>query len=79
MGIATHVPITGDDMPRTDDLAAIFERIPVFAGRRFEGLAVARLASLTNRTYRIGVGTNWIDDPAAGDVFAFSSAVVVRG
>ncbi len=30
-------------------------------------------------TYRIGVGTNWIDDPAAGDVFAFSSAVVVRG
>jgi hypothetical protein len=30
-------------------------------------------------TYRIGVGTNWIDDPAAGDVFAFSPAVVVRG
>ncbi len=23
-------------------------------------------------TYRIGVGTNWIDDPEAGDVFAFS-------
>jgi hypothetical protein len=23
-------------------------------------------------TYRIGVGTNWVDDPAFGDVFAFS-------
>jgi hypothetical protein len=23
-------------------------------------------------TYRIGVGTNWVDDPAQGDVFAFS-------
>ena len=25
-------------------------------------------------TYRIGVGTNWIDDPAFGDVFTFSPA-----
>jgi hypothetical protein len=25
-------------------------------------------------TYRIGVGTNWADDPAFGDVFAFSPA-----
>ena len=30
-------------------------------------------------TYRIGVGTNWIDDPAAGDVFVFSQPAVVRG
>lgn len=30
-------------------------------------------------TYRIGVGTNWIDDPAFGDVFAFSPAVVAAG
>jgi len=30
-------------------------------------------------TYRIGVGTNWIDDPAAGDVFDFSPPVAVRG
>jgi hypothetical protein len=28
-------------------------------------------------TYRIGVGTNWIDDPEAGDVFVFSPPVVV--
>jgi hypothetical protein len=26
-------------------------------------------------TYRIGVGTNWIDDPEGGDVFAFSPPV----
>jgi hypothetical protein len=30
-------------------------------------------------TYRIGVGTNWADDPAAGDVFAFSPPAVVPG
>jgi hypothetical protein len=28
-------------------------------------------------TYRIGVGTNWADDPAAGDVFVFSPPVAV--
>ena len=26
-------------------------------------------------TYRIGVGTNWLDDPEQGDVFAFSPPV----
>ena len=30
-------------------------------------------------TYRVGVGTNWVDDPEAGDVFAFSLPVAVRG
>ena len=30
-------------------------------------------------TYRIGVGTNWIDEPAAGDVFAFSPPAVAAG
>jgi hypothetical protein len=30
-------------------------------------------------TYRVGVGTNWIDDPEAGDVFVFSLPVAVRG
>jgi hypothetical protein len=30
-------------------------------------------------TYRIGVGTNWIDDPNAGDVFAFSLPMEVSG
>ena len=30
-------------------------------------------------TYRIGIGTNWIDDPEAGDVFAFSPPVVSSG
>jgi hypothetical protein len=30
-------------------------------------------------TYRIGVGTNWIDDPEAGDVFVFSPPAVASG
>jgi hypothetical protein len=30
-------------------------------------------------TYRIGTGTNWADDPEAGDVFAFSPPVAARG
>jgi hypothetical protein len=30
-------------------------------------------------TYRVGVGANWIDDPAFGDVFAFSPAAVAAG
>ena len=30
-------------------------------------------------TYRVGVGTNWIDDPEAGDVFVFSRPVVASG
>jgi hypothetical protein len=30
-------------------------------------------------TYRIGVGTNWIDDPEFGDVFAFSPPVSEAG
>jgi thiamine kinase-like enzyme len=59
--------MTDDDMPRTDDLATILERIPAFAGRRFEGLAVARLASLTNRTYRIGVGADAVVLRIAGE------------
>lgn len=30
-------------------------------------------------TYRIGVGTNWIDEPEFGDVFAFSPPVAAGG
>jgi hypothetical protein len=33
----------------------------------------------TRATYRIGVGTNWVDDPEFGDVFAFSQPVSVGG
>ena len=32
-----------------------------------------------NATYRIGVGTNWIDNPGEGDVFAFSPPVTAAG
>ena len=34
---------------------------------------------LPGATYRIGVGTNWIADPAFGDVFAFSPPAVAPG
>jgi hypothetical protein len=30
-------------------------------------------------TYRVGVGTNWADDPEAGDIFAFSPPVAAPG
>lgn len=45
-------------------------------------LATTRERELVDRrpipgaTYRVGVGTNWADDPTAGDVFAFSPPVV---
>ena len=32
-----------------------------------------------NATYRIGVGTNWVDDPDEGDVFAFSPPASASG
>lgn len=32
-----------------------------------------------NATYRIGVGTNWIDAPEAGDVFVFSPPAAASG
>ena len=50
-----------------------------------EPIATTRSLSFTDEhapptaTYRVGVGTNWIDDPEAGDVFAFSLPVAVRG
>lgn len=36
-------------------------------------------AAPATATYRVGVGTNWIDDPEAGDVFAFSPPVTATG
>ena len=43
------------------------------------GLAFVDDSAPPTATYRVGVGTNWIDDPEAGDVFAFSLPVAVRG
>lgn len=40
-----------------------------------EPLYVDTSAPAEGATYRIGVGTNWIDDPEAGDIFAFSPPV----
>ncbi|HEU5264923.1 MAG TPA: hypothetical protein VFU34_09790 [Gaiellaceae bacterium] len=36
-------------------------------------------ASPPGATYRVGVGTNWVDDPAFGDVFLFSPPVSASG
>jgi hypothetical protein len=43
------------------------------------GLSYVDPSAPETATYRIGVGTNWIDDPEAGDVFAFSLPVAVSG
>jgi hypothetical protein len=29
-------------------------------------------------TYRVGIGTNWLSDPALGDIFVFSPPVVAQ-
>jgi hypothetical protein len=43
------------------------------------GLSFVDESAPPTATYRVGVGTNWIDDPEAGDIFAFSLPVAVRG
>jgi hypothetical protein len=45
---------------------------PISTTREHEYVDVSPPASAT---YRIGVGANWIDDPEAGDIFAFSPPV----
>jgi hypothetical protein len=48
-------------------------------------IATTRALSFTDRsappnaTYRIGVGTNWVDDPEEGDIFVFSPPVSAAG
>ncbi len=51
----------------------------VSRSRRLETLTFVDESALASATYRIGVGTNWIDDPEEGDVFAFSPPVTVDG
>jgi hypothetical protein len=46
--------------------------VPIATTRETEYLDVA---APPGATYRIGVATNWIDDPEQGDVFAFSPPV----
>jgi hypothetical protein len=43
------------------------------------GLTFVDESAPATATYRIGVGTNWIDDPDEGDVFAFSLPVAAAG
>jgi hypothetical protein len=52
-----------------------------FSGRK---VATTRATSYAERpgrgtfTYRVGVGTNWLDDPSMGDVFLVSAPVTVK-
>ena len=43
-----------------------------------EPLFVDTSPSAAGATYRIGVGTNWVDDPEQGDVFDFSPPATAR-
>lgn len=49
------------------------QSVPIATTRR--RVFVDSSAPPRGTTYRIGVGTNWVDDPGQGDVFAFSPPV----
>ena len=74
---------TDDGRPDTD--CFVSGGVAVYCVLR--GQPIASTRSLTyldasappTATYRIGVGTNWIDDPDEGDVFAFSLPVAAAG
>jgi hypothetical protein len=74
---------TDDGHPDTD--CFVSGGVAVYCVLR--GQPIASTRSLTyldasappTATYRIGVGTNWIDDPDEGDVFAFSLPVSAAG
>jgi len=73
------------DGPGDDTICLQSGNIAWYCLLHSEPIATTRGLSFTDEhapptaTYRVGVGTNWIDDPEAGDVFAFSLPVVVRG
>jgi hypothetical protein len=54
----------------------VLRDIPIETTR---GLTFVDESAPPTATYRIGVGTNWIDDPDEGDVFAFSLPVAAAG
>jgi hypothetical protein len=71
--------------PGDDTLCLLSASVAWYCLLNSEPIATTRDLSFTDEhapptaTYRVGVGTNWIDDPEAGDVFAFSLPVAVRG
>jgi hypothetical protein len=73
------------DAPGADTQCVISADVAWYCFLLSEPIATTRDLSFVDpnapatATYRIGVGTNWIDDPNAGDVFAFSLPVEVTG
>jgi hypothetical protein len=73
------------DGPGDDTLCVLSGDVAWYCFLRSEPIATTRDLSFvdpngsSSATYRIGIGTNWADDPEEGDVFAFSPPVAVRG
>ena len=73
------------DGPGDDTICLLSASVAWYCLLNSEPIATTRDLSFMDEhapataTYRVGVGTNWIDDPEAGDVFAFSLPVAVRG
>ena len=73
------------DRPGDDTQCALSESVswscylisPPIATTR-EPVFVDTSPSAAGATYRIGVGTNWVDDPEQGDVFDFSPPATAR-
>jgi hypothetical protein len=66
------------DAPGADTFCTTAYNVSVFCYLRAVPVGVTRdqeyldASGPAGATYRIGVGTNWLDDPEAGDVFTFS-------
>jgi len=73
------------DGPGDDTICLRSGNVAWYCFLRSEVIATTRDRSFVDpdgtptATYRVGVGTNWADDPEAGDIFAFSPPVAVRG
>jgi hypothetical protein len=74
-----------NDSPGADTLCTTAFNVAVFCYLRALPVGTTREREFLDpapppgATYRIGVGTNWIDDPEAGDVFTFSPQVTPTG
>jgi hypothetical protein len=73
------------DEPGNDTVCFVSGGVAVYCVLRSEPIATTRDLTFVDEsapataTYRIGVGTNWVDDPEEGDVFAFSLPVAADG
>jgi hypothetical protein len=74
------------DGPRSDTTCYISGGVAWYCYVTGTPIAITRDATFVDdsaapadATYRIGIGTNWVDDPEFGDVFVFSPPVSVSG